>query len=74
MPVFIWSSSRDDLVPLRLIKKVTNRWCHTNRNLKIQILDTYVSNHVTNAAVGSWFAFPWVLSRFAGLPPHNTEC
>ena len=74
VPVFIWSSSRDDLVPLPLIKKVTKRWCRTNHNLKIQIIDTFVSNHVTNAAVGSWFAFPWVLSRFAGLPPQNTEC
>ena len=74
VPIFIWSSSLDILVPLNLIKKLTTRWCATNRNLKIQLLDTHVSDHVTNAAVGSWFAFPWVLSRFAGLPPQNTEC
>lgn len=74
VPVFIWSSSRDDLVPIKLIRKVTKRWCTTNPKLKVQILDTNVSNHVANATVGSWFAFPWVISRFAGVPPQNTEC
>jgi hypothetical protein len=74
VPTFLWSSDRDDLVPIRYIRTVTKHWCATSPHLKVQLVDTHVFNHVANATVGAWIAFPWVLGRFAGIPPKNTEC
>jgi putative triacylglycerol lipase len=74
VPTFLWSSDRDDLVPIHYIRTVTKHWCATSPHLKVQLVDTHVFNHVANATVGAWIAFPWVLGRFAGIPPKNTEC
>lgn len=74
VPTLLWGSRNDVLTPYKYIYKTARKWCKTNRGLKIQLVDTGVPDHVANATVGSWFAVPWILGRFAGLPPTNNTC
>lgn len=74
IPMLLWGSRNDILTPYKYIHKTARQWCTTNQSLKIQLVDTGVPDHVANATVGSWFAFPWILGRFAGVPPTNNTC
>ena len=74
IPMFIWGSEKDILVPLGQIKKVVRRWCRANNNLRVSLIDVQGSDHITNFSLGLGAAIDWVEGRYNNKPAPNSFC
>lgn len=74
IPIFIWGSSNDILVPLSQIKKVARHWCAARPRNRITVVDVGGSDHVTNYALGLGQAIDWVEGRYNNRPVPNNFC
>ncbi|MFY9190658.1 MAG: lipase family protein [Lawsonella sp.] len=74
IPVFIWGSEKDILVPLGQIKKVAHHWCNALPNQRITLIDVQGSDHITNFSLGLGAAIKWVEGRYNNQSAPNNFC
>ncbi|EDK46709.1 hypothetical protein LELG_04890 [Lodderomyces elongisporus NRRL YB-4239] len=73
IPIFIYHSSFDPIVPIKDVYTVYDNWCEWGAD-SLEFSEGWLGNHITDIALGAFAGWSWLEKRFEGVEPVVKGC